>query len=489
MIRTYKFTGVMAALAVAALLLLPQSAEAMPAFARQTGLECISCHVGGFGPQLTDFGRKFKLMGYTLGENITNPAEHLSGMIFGGYNHVNKDMRRGTELPDSAGSATQSNVRQGRFAANDNWTLDQAAIFYGGTVYGKLGMLAQATYNGVNKNFAWDNTDIRLADTFEIGGTDLLLGATVNNNPTVQDAWQTTPAWGFPYVKAGLGSLSPATSPLLLGAQGQKVVGEGIYGLWDDLIYAEFSNYSGLSRAPQAALGQIGADSAARLGAFNPYWRLALQHTFDEHYVELGTFGMVARQSPGTTAQPGSGNTSLPFGMALRQYGTDKLTDYALDATYQGTFAGGDHIVSLYGFILQERQYWGATNNAQANTDIGLTNSQNPRDKLTTFRATGSYYFQNDYGITVSRTVTVGNQDTGLYTTRVAKPNSAYWTVQLDYTPFGHEDTWGYPYNNIRLFAQYTAYDKFNGAKDNYDNSGRNAGDNNLLYTGLWFAF
>ena len=28
---------------------------------------------------------------------------------------------------------------------------------------------------------------------------ELILGVTLNNNPTVQDVWNTTPAWGFPH--------------------------------------------------------------------------------------------------------------------------------------------------------------------------------------------------------------------------------------------------------------------------------------------------
>ena len=37
--------------------------------------------------------------------------------------------------------------------------------------------------------------------------------------------------------------------------------------------------------------------------------------------------------------------------------------------------------------------------------------------------------------------------------------------------------------------AQYTAYNKFNGATDNYDGAGRNANDNNTLFLYAWFAF
>lgn len=42
-------------------------AYALPSFARQTGAACADCHVGAFGPQLTPFGMKFKMEGYTQG--------------------------------------------------------------------------------------------------------------------------------------------------------------------------------------------------------------------------------------------------------------------------------------------------------------------------------------------------------------------------------------------------------------------------------------
>jgi hypothetical protein len=41
------------------------SAEALPSFARQTGQPCGTCHTDF--PGLTPFGRRFKLLGYTVG--------------------------------------------------------------------------------------------------------------------------------------------------------------------------------------------------------------------------------------------------------------------------------------------------------------------------------------------------------------------------------------------------------------------------------------
>ncbi|MGO9869484.1 MAG: hypothetical protein ACLPJY_17720, partial [Rhodomicrobium sp.] len=46
-------------------ILQPRSASAVPAYARQTGQPCSTCHT--MWPELTPFGRQFKLMGYTSG--------------------------------------------------------------------------------------------------------------------------------------------------------------------------------------------------------------------------------------------------------------------------------------------------------------------------------------------------------------------------------------------------------------------------------------
>ncbi|MHB1334257.1 MAG: hypothetical protein ACYCY1_16855, partial [Sulfuriferula sp.] len=50
-----------------ALMSFSNSAQAVPAFARQTGQNCVACHAGGQFPELTPYGRLFKLTGYTLG--------------------------------------------------------------------------------------------------------------------------------------------------------------------------------------------------------------------------------------------------------------------------------------------------------------------------------------------------------------------------------------------------------------------------------------
>ena len=46
------------------IVLLPLNAQAVPSYARQTGMPCAGCHTTP--PELTPFGRDFKINGYTL---------------------------------------------------------------------------------------------------------------------------------------------------------------------------------------------------------------------------------------------------------------------------------------------------------------------------------------------------------------------------------------------------------------------------------------
>jgi hypothetical protein len=202
------------------------------------------------------------------------------------------------------------------------------------------------------------------------------------------------------------------------------------------------------------------------LGNVAPYWRVALQHDFGPHYFELGTYGMYADRYPGN----------------VRDFGTDNFLDYALDASYQFTSDNGKHNISAYASALREHQNLAAT--------FAAGSSANPTDNLTSLRANVSYYYNNTYGLTFGPFSTTGSADSVLYANpTTSKPDTTGWSLQGDYTPFGTPDSFGYPYLNVRLFIQYTAYEKFNGLSSNYDGTGRSASDNNTLFTGMWFAF
>src|SRR5665647_2743974 len=79
------------------------TARAVPSFARQTGLSCTACHT--VFPELTPFGRLFKLGGYTMSKS-SKPYElppPLAGMAQISYTDF-KGLTSGVALFDETNS-------------------------------------------------------------------------------------------------------------------------------------------------------------------------------------------------------------------------------------------------------------------------------------------------------------------------------------------------------------------------------------------------
>ncbi len=446
-------------LAFSCLLVLPAiaflaapTARAVPSFARQMGVDCSQCHTQAFGPALTPFGQKFKMYGYVWSKPDA-PLLPLAGMIEGpSYTWTKKGQQAG---------ATKN------FSANDNIQLDQLSGFYGGKILDKLGAFGQVTYDGVAEQTHWDNLDMRFASDATLGDTRLVYGITVNNNPTVQDLWNSTPAWGFPYASSPVAP-TPAASPLIANVA-QQVLGVTTYAMWNELLYTEAGAYRSLSNSTLNRLG------ASNLGAFEidslaPYWRLALQHDWSGQLFSIGTYGLYARGNPSWDSSGGD----------------DYYTDLGFDATYQ-YIGSQDHIFGLDTTYIHENQ------NLSASHKLG--NAEHSNDNLNTFNANIYYTYHQTYKGTLGYFNTTGSQDTGLYQpgsvsgSANGKPNSNGWIMELDYTPFGKPGSWLAPWANARFSLQYVIYNKFNGRNSNYDGSGRNADDNDTLYLLAWFLF
>src|SRR5690242_5598859 len=87
-------TALAGAAGLTVLVLAAAPARAVPSFALQTGQECAACHVGAFGPQLTPYGREFKLEGYV---ESARSGFHLplAAMAIGSFTHTDKGQRGG----------------------------------------------------------------------------------------------------------------------------------------------------------------------------------------------------------------------------------------------------------------------------------------------------------------------------------------------------------------------------------------------------------
>src|SRR5262249_51155965 len=163
-----------AAALVLALAALPRAAHAVPSFARQTGLPCQTCHTAF--PELTPFGREFKLEGYTMSNQQSHlPPVALMAQGAPGYTHTNEDQPAKT-LPS-------------RFEDNDNVSINQVSLFWAGRLLGpyanvfgedaaklldKVGVFSQGTWDGVARRWSWDNMEMRIAQPTTLAGENVV---------------------------------------------------------------------------------------------------------------------------------------------------------------------------------------------------------------------------------------------------------------------------------------------------------------------------
>lgn len=430
-------------------LLLPWQAQAVPSFARQTGQPCVACHVGGFGPQLTAFGRQFKLLGYTLKASDA-PNAPLSAMLVESYTRTRK---------------AQSERPAEGFSRNDNVELQQASAFLAGRLSEHLGAFAQATYSQNGGDLGWDNIDLRYARTFSGQRHAGIWGLTLNNNPTVSDVFATAPAWQYPYIAADLAPSSPA-QPALFGALGGQVLGVTGYVQLGGALYAEIGGYRSLS---PSFLRRVNADFDGRLAGITPYARVAYTWNLAAGSVTLGAFALDVRR--GLAGEDAAGHAVALPGP------DDRLRDVGLDGNWQWT--RGDHLVTANALYVHERQRLDAT--------FPAGDAERLHGTLDALHANASYWYRNRWGATLAWFADDGSRDALLYAP-AGRPDTRGQSLELDWNPFGQADSWLAPWANLRLGAQYTHYSRFAGRVRDIDDAGRRAGDNDTLFVYAWLA-
>jgi hypothetical protein len=431
--------------AVAAVLALwsPAPSWSLPAFARQTGLPCATCHTLAFGPALTAYGRNFKLHAYAWGTQKTIP---LSADLIESFTHTSQDQPHGPNYSD-----------------NNNVALDQVDGYFAGRIAEDFGAFAQVTYDRIFRHTSWGVFDARYARDFTFGGTDTLLGVSLNNQPTVQDPWNSTYAWQFPFPSAVLANGPSPGGPQIRGALASQVLGTTLYTLIANTVYLEVGGYRKLSDRAQGDLGIPDAAGEQGLDGTAPYWRAALQKTSGPHYASIGILGFAAHeQSP-----------------QERSVGTDNYTDLGYDATYQ--FAnGGPHTFNVDASYVQERQrLFGATALGASDTIANHLNQVN---------VSGQYAYKQTYSFTLAYFDTVGNTNHALYGTANGSPDNSGYIMQLECVPFGKFGSFARPWVNLRFGLHYTVYTRFNGGTTNYDGFGNSAHGNNTLFLFVWTA-
>ncbi|MEI6643459.1 MAG: hypothetical protein WCL10_15605 [Novosphingobium sp.] len=432
--------------AALAALVLARPAQAVPSFAEQTGQPCQACHVGGFGPQLTSFGREFKLGGYTLRTKPFNVP--LAAMAIGSFTHT-----RGDQVP-----------APDRLKANDNFAFDQGSVFLAGGVGQHFGGFVQVTYDGVGRVWGWDNVDLRAVTQGKVLGKDAVFGLTLNNSPTTQDVWNTTPAWGFPYTDTAV-SGTPGAAALIDGGLAQNTLGVTAYAWIDRKLYLEGGAYT----SPKAGtLRWLGADPAdpGDIHGLAPYARIAYQKDVGSGTLEVGAFALKAQLNPGRDRSTGR---------------TDHHSDVGLDVSWLRPDSKGNTFAIDMRYVHEKAGLHATCLLALAPADCADVTLQELRGAV-------AYNWRGKVGATLGVFATSGTANGFLYSGS-GRPNSNGVMAQVDYTPWGHGSSPLGPRAALRVGAQFTAYGHFDGARRNYDGAGANAADNNALRLFTWVVF
>ena len=421
----------------------------VPSFSRQTGLACSACHYQF--PQLTPFGRLFKLNGYTLTAlpTIGQPNDSAS----------HESLKLASIPPLAAMLVTGLTQTARAQPETQNGTVSfpqELSVFLAGQITPHVGIFTQFTYAAADAGIGIDNVDLRWARHASLANRDLLFGVTLHNNPTVQDVWNTVPAWGFPFMGSEVAP-TPAASALIDGGLEQQVAGLGAYALFDNALYAEFTAYRS---APQGSTEPLDASATNVTKGVIPYWRLALQHAWPSTYAMIGTFGFAARLYPEGVVGP-----------------TNDYTDASVDAQVESKTGIGMWIGRAA--FIHEKETLAAFLAAAPPGASAL------HENLSTLRTSVTFEPSLHYSVTGGYFQTTGTSDPILFApasvtgSRTGSPNSRGGLGELAINPW----------QNTRFGMQYQFYSLFNGASNDYDASGRKASDNNTLFLYLWFAF
>jgi hypothetical protein len=472
--------------------LVSSAANALPSFARQTGQNCVACHAGGQFPELTPYGRIFKMTGYTIGERRWLP---LSVMGVASYAKVKDTSKSDDPAAD--------------FQKNGSLLFATGSIFLAGKVTDNIGVFVQNTYdnyasqavgeNGQPGSFRGhsqaDNIDLRYADRFIDKQRDLIYGVSFNNNPSLPDPWNSAAAW-MQYVPGA----SPTSHQFVDGpypgfGAGGNLAGVSAYAYLNKTLYGELGFYHTANGAFSFMSAGVADADTTKLARSNPYWRLAYSKEWGAHNIMVGTSGMVAHV--------------YDTGSAIDAGNLGRFKNTGVDAQYQ--YLLDPHTVTAQVAYMRQKQNYSANTLAGAASPFfaadGVTPvaPANPSDTTNALRIKLSYIYQAKYGGSVaffnvtgtSNTLnqTSGFDSTGLITS--TDPNgTGIASTRVNGNLSGNPGTRGFTYEAfwtplqyVRVGAQFTAYNKFNGASSNYDGLGRNAKDNNTLRFYIWAAY
>jgi hypothetical protein len=250
------------------------------------------------------------------------------------------------------------------------------------------------------------------------------------------------------------------------GGLAQDVAGLGAYTMIANHLYIAATIYR--SEHLGTPLPYTSGGGLFNIRGVAPYWRAAWQQTSKNNYLEVGTYGMYVRVTPGDI-------TGLK----------DDYTDWAIDFQDDVTIPKlkGD-VLSLRGSYTRENSTLNASYNGGEGSSTLLGHH------LNSVQANAEYHFGDRVAGTMGWFNTDGTPDPLFYNGGTTPPAPVTGSANGDPRSAGYiaNVSW-WPVQNIGLTLQYTGYTRFNGGSANYDANGRTASANNTIYLLARFVF
>lgn len=292
--------------------LIVREASAIPAFSRQTGMSCNSCHFQHF-PTLNAFGRSFKAGGYTMaggqsmieGDFLSIPASLNASFV----TKIRYQKRNGEAETGSAGELNKGSLQ----------FPDEAALLVGGRAGNHVGFLLEASLKEGDALF----TSFKVPFVFGAGEN-----ASINIIPFTTDGFG--PAYGLELLNTGALRLqrplehraeTSAQQYIGTATQATGFTVAAIYPLW-------FANYTIWTNQHPST-----TDSSISSGPYLHYGRIAFTPTFAGW-----DFGIGGQIWAGTEKNIEAENSSLPT--PLPELTRRKAEAWAVDAQAQGAVGG-----------------------------------------------------------------------------------------------------------------------------------------------------
>jgi hypothetical protein len=458
-------------------LILPRKAHAIPSYTRQTGFSCDECHT--VYPNLTPFGRDFKLHGYTMtaSKTIKSDASSNSTPLMN-LNNIPMVSARIVSMWSNQAGGNNGIVPKGITTAgqgfmsfpsgyNDKETFNlvgDSSIYVSGKIAPYMGTFLE--FSGIDDEggtlgLGMLDTVIVAPDTM-LGGRSFVYGIRGVDAVFTGDPSNVLGTWGLTSQLMGM-----STHNTLYDPNRAMVEGGELYGMWGGFnnggLFGTVAfyhptgsqtagsfvqgNLAGLSGTP-GTLNTSSVDEAVRLAYYLP--------SFGNLYTEIGAsayFGKEGMIAPSAASIP-------------NPYYNDNYSNYGVDAQVQ--YIGDKNLAELFAIYQSQNDNKFYGQDLYSNINYGVNGTSVQRNALA---VTADYYYKRTYGAYVK--YLYQNSD------KVKDMNVAGTILGLSW----------FPWENVQVILEQALFGTYNPGLAQYANTSLSPSDFNVTSVKLEYLF